>query len=235
MDKDLIEFLGKEVPSSVCDIKEALEFLNLVLNDTIGKLGEYSAKSFQDREFAKVLKYTEKSQELDGIADKIKGVVEDLDEIISLNEDEERNELEDEQRSSVNYEDYLVDRNIAHSLYENLTYKRPCRFEIEGNSFDIRDWKEMLTKLCNYVSKKDPTIINKFPDDPKMNGKKVIYFSRVKLPNMKAERKLDSGIYIETNLSSNGIRNLIIKILGKYNMKINKVKIYFRADYAELH
>ena len=99
MDKDLIEFLGKEVPSSVCDIKEALEFLNLVLNDTIGKLGEYSAKSFQDREFAKVLKYTEKSQELDGIADKIKGVVEDLDEIISLNEDEERNDLEDEQRS----------------------------------------------------------------------------------------------------------------------------------------
>ncbi|MFR7936351.1 MAG: hypothetical protein ACLU4S_13320 [Clostridium perfringens] len=52
---------------------------------------------------------------------------------------------------------------------------------------------------------------------------------------MKAERKLDSGIYIETNLSSNGIRNLIIKILGKYNIKINKVKIYFRADYAELH
>lgn len=44
-----------------------------------------------------------------------------------------------------------------------------------------------------------------------------------------------ADIYITTNLSANSIRNLIIKCLKKYNMKISDFKIYFRADYSDLH
>ncbi len=69
-----------------------------------------------------------------------------------------------------------------------------------------------------------------------MNGKKVIYFSRIKLPTMRAARKIESAnIYVETNLSANGIRNLLIKMLSKYNIKLSDYKIYLKADYSELH
>lgn len=69
-----------------------------------------------------------------------------------------------------------------------------------------------------------------------MNGKKVVYFSRVNLPNMRAAREIKlANIYVETNLSANGIRNLLIKILNKYNIKLSDYKIYLKADYSELH
>lgn len=43
------------------------------------------------------------------------------------------------------------------------------------------------------------------------------------------------NIYVATNISTNGIRNLLIKMLNKYNIKISDYKIYLKADYSELH
>lgn len=42
-------------------------------------------------------------------------------------------------------------------------------------------------------------------------------------------------IYVETLMSSNGFRNLVIKLLKEYNLKISDYKIYLRADYSELN
>ncbi len=44
-----------------------------------------------------------------------------------------------------------------------------------------------------------------------------------------------TDIYVETNLSANGIRNLLIKVLKQYKIPMNSYKIYLRADYSELH
>ena len=69
-----------------------------------------------------------------------------------------------------------------------------------------------------------------------MNGKKAIYFSRVKLPTMRSAREIKiANIYVETHLSANGIRNLLIKMLNKYNIKLSDYKIYLKADYSKLH
>ena len=38
-----------------------------------------------------------------------------------------------------------------------------------------------------------------------------------------------------TNMSANQIRNVIEKILRKYNVKVNDYKIYLKADYTSLH
>lgn len=43
------------------------------------------------------------------------------------------------------------------------------------------------------------------------------------------------GLYIETNLSANAIRNLLIKILGRFEIKISEYKIYLKADYSDMH
>ena len=53
---------------------------------------------------------------------------------------------------------------------------------------------------------------------------------------MRSAREIKlANIYVETNLSANGIRNLLIKILNKYNIKLSDYKIYLKADYSELH
>ena len=238
MDLKLFEFLGEEVPSSVGDIREALDLLASSIDSAIERVGEKAKLSIDNKEYSKINQLIDNSKKLDSISKKIQEVIGDLDTIIDNRNIEEDSKKIDEvdERSIPNYSDYLVDTEVEHNLYEDLTHKRPCAFKIEGTRVEIKDWKGDLVKTIDYLAKKDPSIVRSFVDDSKMNGKKVIYFSRVKLPTMRAVVEIKSvNIYVTTNLSANGIRNLLIKILNKYNIRLSDYKIYLKADYSELH
>lgn len=238
MDLKVFEFLGREVPSSVSDIREALDLLATSIDSAIEKVGEKVNTSFANKDFKKVSELSLNSEEFDAISKKIQEVVSGLDIIIDNRniEEEPKGTGEIDEKSIPNYSDYLVDMKVEHNLYEDLTHKRPCAFKIEGTRVEIKDWKGALVQTINYLAQKDPRIVRSFVDDSKMNGKKVIYFSRVKLPIMRAAREIKcADIYVETNLSANGIRNLLIKMLNKYNIKLSDYKIYLKADYSELH
>lgn len=67
-----------------------------------------------------------------------------------------------------------------------------------------------------------------------MNGKKRNYFSLTG-NNIRVPKKLQSvDIYVETNLSANSIKQIIIKMLKKYQVKLTEFIVYYRADYTEL-
>ena len=208
------------------------------IDSAIERVGEKAKLSIDNKEYSKINQLIDNSKELDSISKKIQEVIGDLDTIIDNRNIEEDSKKIDEvdERSIPNYSDYLVDTEVEHNLYEDLTHKRPCAFKIEGTRVEIKDWKGALVKTIDYLAKKDPSIVRSFVDDSKMNGKKVIYFSRVKLPTMRAVVEIKSvNIYVTTNLSANGIRNLLIKILNKYNIRLSDYKLYLKADYSELH
>ena len=46
---------------------------------------------------------------------------------------------------------------------------------------------------------------------------------------------IGSGIYLETNMSANGIRNLILKLIKEFNIPTNSFKVYLKADYTSLN
>lgn len=240
MDTKLIEFLAKEVPGAAGEIREALDLLSSSIDSSISLVAEKANNYFKNKDFKKVVELSTNSEQLNGININIQEVVAALDNILdeAQTDEEESKQSEEElnEKNIPNYSDYLVDTEVEHNLYEDLTHKRPCAFKIEGEKIEVRDWKDTLIKTVNFLGGKDPGIIREFVDNPKMNGKKVIYFSRVKLPTMRAPRIIDSvNIYIETNLSANGIRNLLVKVLNKYSIKLSDYKIYLRADYSELH
>lgn len=239
VDIKLFEFLGIEVPSTVSEIREALDLLSSSIESAIDQVGEKANMSFKNKDFKKVVELSTNSEELNEVNKKIQEFISSLDNIMDERQIEEIPKQIDEEipeKDIPNYSDYLVDTEVEHNLYEDLTHKRPCAFMIHGQKVEVKDWKGALVKTINYLGEKDSTILREFVDNPKMNGKKVIYFSRVKLPTMRAARKIDSAnIYIETNLSANGIRNLLIKALNKYSIKLTDYKIYLKADYSELH
>ncbi|WP_308780166.1 hypothetical protein [uncultured Clostridium sp.] len=238
MDLKVFEFLGKEVPGAIDDIREVLDLLSTSIDGAIEQVGGKVSKYFANKDFKKVSELTTNSEELDSISKKIQEMISDLDNIIEdRNIEKDFNDIgETDEKSIPNYSDYLVDSEIEHNLYEDLTHKRPCAIKIEGNKIETKDWKSALVETISYLATKDSDMIRSFVDNPKMNGKKVIYFSRVKLPTMRAAREIKSAnIYVETNLSANGIRNLLIKMLNKYNIKLSNYKIYLKADYSDLH
>lgn len=142
---------------------------------------------------------------------------------------------EDEKRTIPNYDDFVVDYNIEHSLYESFTHKRPFAFQIRQEKLiEIKTWQEMLARTCEYLIGIDEGKFLNFENSSHMNGKKNKYFS--KNPNLlRNPVSIMDKIYIETNLSSNDIRNKIIKMLKEYNIKITDYKVYFRADYTSLN
>lgn len=234
----LVEFLSKEVPSSVSEIRESLDLLASCIESAIDQVADKANLYFKNRDFKKVPELSENSEELNKISKEIQDLILNIDKIMDESDIEEVGEqIEYNLEKDVpNYSDYLVDREVEHSLYEDFTHKRPCAFKIEEEKISVKDWKDALVKTMEYLTLKNAEIIKLFPDDPKMNGKKVIYFSRVALPTMRAPRKLESlNMYIETNLSANSIRNVITRALNKYDIRLNNYKIYLKADYSDLH
>ncbi len=77
----------------------------------------------------------------------------------------------------------------------------------------------MFIKTCEIIYNIDCNKFNEFEDLRHMKGRKKKYFSKNKVELRKPiQRKND--IFVETNHSANTIRDLIIKMLEKFNFEI---------------
>lgn len=91
-----------------------------------------------------------------------------------------------------------------------------------------------MLQTCDLLAQIDAAKFNELIDDPVMKGRKVSYFSR-NFVDRKNEKIKNLDIYVWTNLSANSIRNLIRKLMRKFDIKITDYYIYLRADYSPLH
>jgi len=130
--------------------------------------------------------------------------------------------------------DYVVDSSIPHTLYEDFTHKRVVAFSFNNKRYTVKAWKDLLLQTCDLLAGIDAAKFDEFIDDPVMHGRMVSYFSR-KYVNKKNEKMKNIDIYVWTNLSANGIRNLVRKLLREFDIRITDYYIYLRADYTPLH
>ena len=63
-----------------------------------------------------------------------------------------------------------------------------------------------------------------------MQGKTRIYFSENEKLMSNPEQIKETNIFVETNLSANGIRDLIVKMLDQYRIPHAAYKIYLSKD-----
>ncbi|WP_058485354.1 hypothetical protein [Defluviitalea phaphyphila] len=229
----LIEKIKEECPDKAIDISESLDLLRTVINDTIEIFGDKMNSAVLNRDFKKISIYKDMAESIHQYEKKIEELI-SLFEIDEIPINEETDE-ETEKRTIPNYEKYIVDNKIEHTLYENFTHKRPFGFKLnEGKIIEASTWKDILVKTCEILMTIDENKFMSFENNDTMNGKKNKYFSVD--PNLiRNPRKIGNKIYIETNQSGNSIRNLIIKLLKEYNFKISDYKVYFRADYTNLN
>lgn len=235
INEELYDFLNKNFPKCANDLKEGLELLENVIQSTIDTIEEKSGEIIKkERDFIKAGEYRKKENILNTIALKLQNVMDNLS--IEIDSYENLTIEEKEEKEIPNYNDYLVDSNVQHTLYEDFTHKRPAAFELNGEKNNVKDWKDMLLQTCNIVSDMDKELIMSFPKNERLNGKKVTYFACKEEDIVRAPRKIQNlDLFVSTNHSANSIRNIIINILREYKISISDFKIYLRADYSELH
>lgn len=235
INEELYDFLNKNFPKCANDLKEGIELLENVVQSTIDTIEEKSGEIIKkERDFIKADAYRKKENTLNTIALKLQDIIDKLN--IEIDSDENLSTEEKEEKEIPNYNEYLVDSNIQHTLYEDFTHKRPAAFELNGDKHNVKDWKEMLLQTCNIMAGIDKELLMSFPKNERLNGKKVTYFAYKEEDIVRAPRKIrNMDLYVSTNHSANSIRNIIINILREYKISISDFKIYLRADYSELH
>lgn len=229
----LLIVIKEQFPNKAIDISESLELLKETINDIVESINNKMSKTYLKREFPASERYFNMGKEINKYEIKIDDIIDQL-EVEEVEIEEETTE-ETEKRIIPNYEEYAVDKQVEHTLYENFTHMRPCGFKLNDDKvIEVSSFQEMLIKTSEYLIAIDKKRFLNFENKSRMNGKKNKYFS-VKKSDIRKPKSISDIIYVETNMSGNCIRNLIIKMLKEYNFKINYYKVYFRADYSNIN
>lgn len=231
--EEILNMIKEEFPDKSIDISESLGLLMDTIDDIMNRINDKMRQAYSNRDFSTIEKYTALGKSINFYENKI-------DEIISFTRIEENETVKDDDsendniKSLPNYEEYLVDNKMEHTLYENFTHIRPFGFRIDGGELiEAKTWQEVFLKTCELLIHKDEKKFLQFENKANMNGKKNKYFS-VSSEGIRKPEMILGKIYVETNMSSNSIRNIIVKMLRDYDIKINSFKLYFKADYTNI-
>lgn len=82
MNINILKLLQKEFPSTVVDIRDALELLEVAIDNSIDKIGEKINDFYSDRNYEKVSELSLNSRELNTINNKIQDTISKLDSIM---------------------------------------------------------------------------------------------------------------------------------------------------------
>lgn len=230
-DEKPIKEIVENFPSNAIDIRESLELTKDTLDQTIIAINNKLTYLMTERIFDSSTFLLQLAETVHHYEENINKFIEVLD-IESM--DEELTNVEVNERNIPNYEAYSIDNEVEYTLYEDFTHKRPHAFKVNNDyKIEVKTWKEMLTKTCELLIAVDTEKFDGFEYNPKMNGKRSKYFTSDK--SLLWNPVKVGNVYIETAISANGIRNLIVKMLREYHFKIHEFKVYLRADYTDLH
>ncbi len=222
--RDIIAAIKHDFPGRAEDLSESLELLNETISRTMNEVNDHINEAFLNRDFETREAYNKIAMAIYKYEQLLEGVADELD--IEEPENGHTTEME------VDEEAYFTDPNVEHTLYEDFTHKRPAGFRIGGSGpLEVKTWMEMLRKTIEQLIKQDEEKFREVMRMDKMKGRKRKYLSS-NSAGLADPLQVHEGLFVESNLSSNSIRNLIIKLLREYNVDINEVKVYFRADFA---
>lgn len=135
-----------------------------------------------------------------------------------------------------NYEDYRVSTSDEYHLHDDFTHKRPYGFKLNENLIaEVNNWRAVYIKLAELLCESDDQLFMTLAKDFNFRGSYRNYFSLDPNELSKPYDVNSTGMYMETAHSANAIRDLIIKLLHKFNYNVDNFIVYLRADYTELN
>lgn len=229
MNKNTVEFLKRENQGVLIDLEDKLSSVNVILKGVLTQLIDEAKGSKDDKDYEEVLNVIEAQKFIiDSVA--TNSVLIDLLKIEK--QPTSPPVVEGKIRYIDDYDEYAVNTEEPHSLQEDFRFKRPHAFQIGKYYDEATTWKEMLIRTCEYLNKLDPEKFESFADDESMQWGETHNFSKNK--DLIREPQLINGskVYVEIAKGSIGARQMIIKMLGSYEIDIDDYKVYLRADYS---
>lgn len=247
--ESIVEFIQNETPENEERLVEVYESVKCLLDIEQDCIDRRIPELVLERDYDRVNEYVKMSKVVLEMSSYVNewatkcGLKKDGTIVERANNDIEiTNELPEDEMEKIlsvgkriNYENFRVNENIAYGLMTDFRYMKPAAFSLDGVRYPARLWKLVLLKTCELLWEKKNNIFEDFVNDKFMQGKTRTYFSKDKSIMAKPELIKGTEIFVETNLSANSIRDVIIKMLDKYRIPHAAYQIYLSKDLNPLH
>ncbi len=224
----VISRIKNEIPDKWTEIVKCLELLRNSICDTHNIISAELHELVNQQEYVKISDYTKAAELIGKLIERIDKIMAVID--VDINELPHQPIFQKELIDTAQFDKYTVGNDNSWPLTADFTNKKPYGFRINNLSVvRVSSWRQMLVRVCQYLMAIDKQKFLNFRNDKELNGIKRQYFS-TNYHSMIAPKKIAENFYVETNHSSNTIRDLIIKLLKEYEFNPENFYVYLRLN-----
>lgn len=124
-----------------------------------------------------------------------------------------------------------LDRDAPHSLDEDLTFKRPHGFILAGRGVSgLTIWKRLYELVCRMLLQRDPARFAALVDHPDFLSSRGNRSVTRDPGALRSPLELGDGLHVESNLSANGVRDMMRRLLVAFEIEPSELKLFLRED-----
>lgn len=216
------------IKKRIQNILEHLEQVNedlLALSDDIWLSIDHNDTKVMEEGVKFKSEYNDQLTKFGKLSDSLSKLIQDFTDSTPEHEEAEKKESKENERIIKK-----LNKNDAHYLSEDLTYKRPYGFSIKGKAYyDVRIWKKVYSLFLMYLKDNESEFQNLKEVDLFISNRGTKSFS-AKPDELRSPIKIANNFYAETNLSANHISNKILDLMKYFGYDEKDFIVYLRED-----
>ena len=171
--------------------------------------------------------YVEKTSAFDALAAELSALIQQYTQV-RLESEEQTGERSGEENERIIRE---LNRDAPHSLDENFTYKRPHGFILSGQAtIGVTTWQRLFELVCRQLYHRDAHRFRSLAEDPEFISNRGHHSVTDDPATLRKALRVADGLFIEANLSANGIRDMILRLLAAFDIPADQMPLFLRQD-----
>ncbi|SMP64254.1 hypothetical protein SAMN06265222_108197 [Neorhodopirellula lusitana] len=171
--------------------------------------------------------YNAKVASFDSVATELSELVQQYTSV-RLDEAEQASGSDHEQNERIIAE---LDREEPHLLNEDFTYKRPYGFILDGYATTgVTTWQRLYELVCRNLVSRDESRFRSLHDHSDFISNRGHHTVTPDAKSLRKAMRLADGLFVESNLSANSIRDVILRMLDEYEIPLENMKVFLRED-----
>lgn len=206
---------------------EAVRENLLALSDDIWRSIDHNDPEALDEGVEFKRAYNAKAADFDRVATELSALIQQYTSV-RLEEAEESGGEDREQNERIIAE---LNREEPHSLDEEFTYKRPHGYILAGQAATgITTWQRLYELVCRQLVARDLGRFRGLHTNPDFISNRGHHTVTTEPETLRKSLDVGHGLFVESNLSANGIRDMMRRFLTAFELPIDGIQIFLRED-----
>jgi len=218
------------MPDRTREILEDLEAVRenlLALSDEIWQSIEHNDPEGLEEGVRFKRAYNEKMAAFDTLASELSVLIQQFTSV-RLGADEQSGEDDESQNARIIQ---ALNREEPHSIDEDLTFKRPHGFILDGQgTTGVTTWRRVFELICQQIQRRDPDRFRQLPDHPDFISNRRHHSFTLDPEKLRSACLIADGLHAEINLSANGLRDVIRRLLATFEIPMDRLQLFLRED-----